>query len=87
MTFRSDDAPSDVRERLRGLPPAPDERVLVLWDARTALVTEWAVFVESWDDFCYPSSDDVSVLPLVDDWVLCYRHYEVMQFRTRSGTA
>ena len=82
-TFRSDDPPGAVRQRLRELPPPPDEVVLVSWDAQTAVVTDWDAFVTHWDDFCYPSSDDVTVLPLAGDWVLCYRHYEVMQFRPR----
>ena len=83
VTFRSDDPPGAVRQRLRELPPPPDEVVLVSWDAQTAVITDWDAFVTHWDDFCYPSSDDVTVLPLAGDWDLCYRHYEVMQFRPR----
>jgi hypothetical protein len=80
VTFRSDDPPGDVRQRLRDLPPEVSDRVLVAWDARTALVTDWGVFVEAWDDFCYPASDDVRVVPLTHRWALWYRRYEVIQF-------
>ena len=80
ISFRSDDAPDLVRERLRGLPPAPEESVLVSWDARTAALTDWETFTAHWDDFCYSSSDDVSVVPLAGAWVLCYRRYDVFQF-------
>jgi len=81
LTFRSDDAPAVVLDRLRELPPAPTEAVLISWDARTAAMTDWGLFVAHWDDFCYPASDDVTVFPLGGEWVLCYHHYEVFQFR------
>jgi hypothetical protein len=87
VTFRSDDTPAVVRNRLRELPPAPSEIVLVSWDARTAVVTDWDCFVTYWDDFCYPSSDDVTVLPLDGEWMVCYRHYEVIQFRPSPNGA
>ena len=80
VTFRSDDPPGDVRPRLRELPPAPRERVRGMWDPRTALVTDWGVFVSAWDDFCYPASDDVRVVPLTLRWALWYRRYEVIQY-------
>lgn len=82
-TFRSDDPPDVVRKRLAALPPGPMEPVLLSWDARTAAVADWDLFVACWDDFCYPSSDDVTVMSLAGAWVLCYRHYEVIQFRER----
>lgn len=87
VTFRSDDTPDVVRSRLRELPPAATDAVLVAWDARTAVITDWELFVTYWDDFCYPSSDDVTVLPLDGEWVLCYRHYEAVQFRSRANGA
>ena len=80
VTFRSDDPPGDVRQKLRDLPPEASERVLVVWDSRTALTTDWGVFVEAWDDFCYPASDDVRVMALSARWALWYRRYEVIQF-------
>jgi hypothetical protein len=80
VTFRSDDRPDDVRSRLRGLPPAPGEEILVSWNSNTAVTSTWDVFVAYWDDFCYPSSDDVTVWPVDEGWTLCYRHYEIFQF-------
>ena len=80
VTFRSDDPPGDVRQRLRDLPPEASEQVLVVWDPRTALVTDWGVFVSAWDDFCYPASDEVRVVPLDLGWALWYRRYEVIQY-------
>ena len=82
VTFRTDDSPGLVNERLRALPVADDVRIIVSWDAATAMVADWGIFVSNWDDFCYPASDDLSVWPLDGGWTLCYRHYEVLQFRS-----
>ena len=87
VTFRSDDSPAEVTRRLRELPPLGDVPVLLSWDAQTAVVTTWEVFVTHWDDFCYSMSDDVTVMPLGGKWVLCYRHYDVMQFTVDSSGA
>jgi hypothetical protein len=86
-SFRRDDAPAEVRQSLRELPPHVTSSVLISWDNQTAAVTEWYVFVEHWDDFCYPASDDVTVVPLAGGWTLCYRRYEVFQFQARPAAA
>jgi len=80
VTFRSDDRPDVVQARLRGLPPLPSDEILVSWNPEAAVACTWDVFVRYWDDFCYPSSDDVTVWPLHERWSLCYRHYEIFQF-------
>lgn len=85
VTFRSDDAPGEVRRRLRALPPAAGEAVLVSWDAQTAALTDWDVFVNQWDDFCYSAADDVTVCPLHGAWALRYYRYDVFQFRPCDG--
>ena len=82
VTFRSDDSPGIVNERLRDLPLAPDTPIIVWWNASTAVLTDWEVFVGHWDDFCYPAADDVCIWPLAGGWTLCYRRYEVLQFRS-----
>jgi hypothetical protein len=53
LTFRSDDSPGAVRERLRALPPAAATEILISWDAQTVVATDWATFITHWDDFCY----------------------------------
>jgi hypothetical protein len=80
VTFRSDDPPHAVRAQLLALPPDPMTDIVVSWDAKTALVTDWQSFVDHWDDFCYPSSDDITIWPLDRSWTLCYRHFEIFQF-------
>jgi hypothetical protein len=34
--------------------------------------------------FCYPSSDDVTVVPVSGAWQLIYHHYEQFDFVTGS---
>jgi hypothetical protein len=81
LTFRTDESPGGVRRWLLDLPVDPSTAVVLSWDRVTALVTDWAAFVSHWDDFCYPASDDVAIWPADGQWTLCYRHYEVFQFR------
>lgn len=57
-----------------------DQPVVVSWDKRTAVLTTWKVFHTYWDDFCYPSSDDVTVVPLSGEWLLWYDHEERFVF-------
>ncbi len=68
--------------RCRALFPAipRDERIVVSWSSDIALVTRWDTFLDHWDAFCYPSSDDVTVMPLRGGWALCYYHDELMEF-------
>jgi hypothetical protein len=77
--LNADAAPAKVEARLRALHIAPKERVVVSWNEGTAVVTDWDFFCHYWDDFCYPSSDDVTVLAVNGQWVLCYDHCEVFR--------
>lgn len=78
ISFRADgtDEGSDARTRgdLAALPIDDGERVIVSWDATDAAETSWKTFRTYWDDFCYPSSDDVTISPLDERWLLCYHH-------------
>jgi len=40
----------------------------------------WSVFCEYWDDFCYPSSDDVNIFLGNGEFFLRWHHYEVFEF-------
>jgi hypothetical protein len=75
----TDQSPVFVRRRLEALNIDGDTRILVSWNATTAVVTDWDLFCRYWDDFCYPSSDDVTILPLTGEWVLCYDHSEAFR--------
>jgi hypothetical protein len=62
-------------------------RVVVSWDRRTALETSWGTFASQWESFCYPGSDDATVCPLDERWVLCYHHWEAFSFSRRGDPA
>ena len=74
------DAAAQARERLEALGIDPDARIVVSWSRDMAVVTLWRTFTAHWEDFCYPSSDDVSVWAPGAEWTLCYRHFEVFEF-------
>jgi len=63
--------------------PDMAEAVIVSWEWRDAVATTADVFCRFWDDFCYPSSDDVTILPLTEEWALVYWHEEVLFFGER----
>jgi hypothetical protein len=65
-----------VRVWLRHYGMPQTETILVLWDSTTAVRTTWNIFCTYWDDFCYPSSDDVFVWSLSRKWFAAYAHYE-----------
>ncbi|HVM48377.1 MAG TPA: hypothetical protein VMU04_10135 [Candidatus Acidoferrum sp.] len=70
----------DVRRWLRSVQPDSQVRVYVSWSRDLAVETAWHIFTEYWDDFCYPSSDDVMVVPAGGTWQLIYHHYEQFDF-------
>lgn len=46
--------------------PQGVSEVLLVWDQSTAALVPRRLFVERWSDFSYPSSDDLSVMGMVD---------------------
>lgn len=54
--------------------------VVVSWQPDTAVLTQAEIFIKYWEEFCYPSSDDVTIWPENEKWVLQYRHYEQFWF-------
>lgn len=60
------------------------DQVTVLWNSQTALRTSWVFFASHWDDFCYPLSDEVLVLPDDRSWILFYHHEETFFFGYRN---
>jgi hypothetical protein len=51
--------------------------IVVSWHQDNTVLTDTEIFVKYWDDFCYPSSDDVTIWSEDELWVLQYRHYEL----------
>lgn len=57
-----------------------ESRILVSWSPDCAVVTTPYIFIKYWNDFCYPSSDDVSIWPENNAWFLRFFHYEEFSF-------
>ncbi|MEZ5691589.1 MAG: hypothetical protein R3D71_07990 [Rickettsiales bacterium] len=53
-----------------------NSEIILSYDNKTALVTTYNTFYKYWDSFCYPSSDDIVIFPLDEEWVMAYFHYE-----------
>lgn len=66
--------------------PVIDDVVLVSWDEDKAVRVPWSLFVRRWDDFCYPTSDDVSIVPMSAKWLLEYWHYELFSWKQVNAT-
>jgi hypothetical protein len=69
---------------LRAQAPDLSEQVTLSWDGETALRTGWEFFTARWDDFCYPMSDDVVVVPDSGSWILRFHHEEIFYFGDRN---
>ena len=54
-------------------PPSGD--LLLVWDAQTAALVNAGLFARHWDDFWYPSSDDLDVVPIDWSWTIRIHHY------------
>jgi hypothetical protein len=75
----------EAREWLRWFGLPADSRVTVVWSHELGVSLPWGTFVEHWEDFCYPSSDDAFIfLPSGSD-VISYEHHEM--FLYKSGVA
>jgi hypothetical protein len=73
---------ASVRTWLRHVQLDLPARVCIGWSEDLAVETSWDIFTEYWSDFCYPSSDDVTIVPVAGSWRLIYHHYEQFEFFT-----
>src|SRR3954447_16198703 len=76
---------NDVRSWLGKYLPRGDEPTLVSWDRTDAVETDSALFRDYWDDFCYPASDDVAIIPPSEECILFYWHDDVFFFGRRNS--
>jgi len=73
-----------ARAWLRAKQIDPGTEVLVSWDNSSCVVTEWQVFCNYWDDFCYPGSDVILVWSIAEHWFVYYCHHDIFEFGTRK---
>ncbi|HZR17802.1 MAG TPA: hypothetical protein VFE51_10785 [Verrucomicrobiae bacterium] len=78
------DGSKDVQGWLRQIQPDGQVSVYVSWSDNLAVQTKWGIFTEYWNDFCYPSSDDVTIVPVAGGWRLEYSHDERFEFTTAA---
>ena len=82
----ADLAPEAVTAKLKSF-GVLDQNVFVCWPAfREGFKIRWEVFVSRFDDFWYPSSDDVIVTSPNSSWALEITHEETVRF-FRLGNA
>lgn len=70
----------DARRWLDALPVGPAEKIVIRWRPGLAVQTNWEIFTRFWDDFCYPSSDEVEIFPPTGKWILLYHHWELFEW-------
>ncbi|NJK96397.1 MAG: hypothetical protein HC905_17110 [Bacteroidales bacterium] len=61
-----------------------NENLFISWNSTTCIYTTKDIFIKYWDDFCYPSSDDVTIISELTNWVYFYKHFEVGRFWKRE---
>lgn len=71
----------DVLETQRWLKnlEVSDQEVSLVWSDVLAISLPWSIFCEYWDDFCYPSSDDIDIFLDSEKFVLRWHHYEIFE--------
>ncbi len=85
LVIATHDDPDVVRRWLAQRWPDQLASTLVSWDPATAVAVPWGLFIHRWDDFCYPSSDDVVVAVSTGQWILEYAHHERMTWQPRPA--
>ncbi|MCD8740510.1 hypothetical protein LT679_07840 [Mucilaginibacter roseus] len=73
-----DDNAARIKQWLYGKGVQPDEQVYLLWNSKVAAVVPFSVLVEYFEDFYYPSSDDLTVFDGQLNWALLFHHAEVL---------
>src|SRR6185369_196023 len=67
------------------LPIAADESILVSWSNELAVQTRWEILKDSWSDFWYPASDDLTATPMSCDWVIAASHDGLFEWANTSA--
>ena len=61
-----------------------NENLFISWNRSTCIYTTKEIFMKYWSDFCYPSSDNITIISELTNWVYFYNHIEVGQFWKRK---
>ena len=80
----NDENINTFRQKLSSIIDTWNDNVIITWNRTTTLKTTKKLFLKYWDDFCYPSSDDVTIISEESNWVMFYRHFGVANIWTRK---
>ena len=73
----------DVRALLSERLLDPNKEIILSWDQETAALAPAKLFVDRWDDFYYPGSDDLVLWPMDEAWCLLLDHEQQLLFGRR----
>lgn len=62
-----------------------EENIFVSWNHSTCVYTTRDIFLRYWDDFCYPSSDNLTIISEKTNWIFFFNHIEVGKFWRRKS--
>ncbi len=55
-------------------------------NSSTAIRIPTSLFIQRFDDFCYPSSDDIFIYPESGKWILEYHHHDMFTWMEQNDT-
>lgn len=82
----NDEKIEQFRNQLTSIIEQWAEGIIVTWNRTTTLRTSKEIFLKYWDDFCYPNSDDVTIISEKTNWVMFYNHIAVAKIWTKEKT-
>lgn len=62
-----------------------EDEVILIWATGQAILTDLQTFIDNWEDFYCPSSDDLLIINSKRDWIIYLAHYECFQFGQGIG--
>lgn len=69
-----------ITKRLNELTKTNDKVILTWFSGQHTLLTDSKTFIENWDSFFYPSSDELIVINETWNWIIYIAHFESFQF-------
>ncbi len=72
-----------IREWLSALPVPSDKQVFMSWDASTNMIAPWKLVAQYFDDFHYPTSDDLTVFDETLTWAVLFSRANMIYYGTK----
>lgn len=71
---------ADIAKWLKQRETSFEGEIIVSWDVDNCVVTDFQLFSDNWDDFCYPGSYDVIIVSKDQKSYLYYCHEDIFEF-------